>query len=149
MIYLASDHAGFDLKARIIKQLERTNYEFTDCGVFDNQPSNYALVGASVCPQIGDKDKGILICGTGLGMSMIANRFSHIRAALCNNVSTATIARKHNDANVLVLGARSRTIRFKYRKIMLKFLETKFEGDRHIDRIKELGKWGSRKNVDK
>lgn len=149
MIYLASDHAGFELKARVIKQLERTNYEFKDCGVFDNKSSNYALVGASVCPQIGDGDRGIFICGTGIGMSMIANRFSHIRAALCNNAKTAIIARKHNDANVLVLGARSRTIIFKYRNIISKFLKTEFEGDRHIDRIKELSKWGSRKNVDK
>ena len=106
-IIIASDHAGFDLKQHIIK-LFKKNTKFRDMGPFSDESVDYPDFAVKVC-EIIEKErnkKGVLICGSGIGMSMVANRFPHIRAALCSSEKMAKLSRQHNDANILVLGSR-------------------------------------------
>ena len=134
-IIIASDHAGFDLKQHIIK-LFKKNTKFRDMGPFSDESVDYPDFAVKVC-EIIEKErykKGVLICGSGIGMSMVANRFPHIRAALCSSEKMAKLSRQHNDANILVLG--SRLISFEEAiKCLLVFLETEYEGGRHQARL--------------
>ena len=137
MIILASDHAGYELKQYLKLFLSKNNIEFTDVGALtydaqDDYP-DLAKNGVSLMFQ-DDNNKGIFICGSGVGMSMVANRYKGIRAVLALDVKTAQMARLHNDANVLCLGQR-RISKHKAIKIVLKFLTTKFEGGKHKRRI--------------
>ena len=136
-ISIGSDHAGFDLKEKIINKY--SSFNFDDCGTFSIDSVDYPdfahKVGNSVLKD--DVDYGILICGSGIGISIAANRITGVRAALCTSVEHAKLSRLHNDANVLALGSRltdEKTIC----KIIDIFFSTDFEGGRHSDRIKKI-----------
>lgn len=140
MIAIGCDHGGFELKQDIIKHLESKGYEYRDFGCYDNCPCDYPDYARNVCNAIlaGEYEKGILICGTGIGISIAANRMKGIRAALCSDCFSAEATRLHNDANVLALGGRvvgkGHAI-----KIVDTFLETEFSGEeRHQRRIDQI-----------
>ncbi len=107
-IALGSDHGGYALKENLKKYLAELNMEYTDFGCNSEQPVDYPDIGFEVSDKVknGSFDKGILICGTGIGMSVTANKIKGIRAALCCNEFTARYSREHNDANILILGGR-------------------------------------------
>lgn len=135
-IVIASDHAGYDLKEKIKKYLTENGYEVTDCGTNSTDSCDYPEFANKLCLAIKDDPemKGILICGTGIGMSMAANRHSHIRAALCHNEFTARLTRQHNNANVLCMGARTIGEELAF-ETMKAFLDTEFMGGKHERRI--------------
>ena len=138
-IFIASDHAGFNLKKAILNKFSESNI-FNDLGCYDSSKSvNYPDYAHKVCQKV-QKNKtniGILICGSGMGMVMAANKHKKIRAALCYSVKNAKLSRLHNDANVITLGSRltSKKIAF---NCLNTFLRTKFEGGRHKKRIKKI-----------
>ncbi|MFH1756531.1 MAG: RpiB/LacA/LacB family sugar-phosphate isomerase, partial [Pseudomonadota bacterium] len=107
-IVLGSDHAGFELKADLRDYLVRQNIAIFDMGVAEETPADYPGIARAVAEKISRKEfeRGVLICGSGIGMSIVANRFPGVRAALCHNLYTARVSREHNDANLLVLGGR-------------------------------------------
>ena len=134
-IIIASDHAGFDLKQYLIKYFEKKN-KFLDLGSFSDKSVDYPDFAIEVC-KIIEKEKnkkGVLICGSGIGMSMVANRFVSVRAALCFNEKMAKLSRQHNDANILVLGSRLISNEEAI-KCMISFFKTKYEGGRHQARL--------------
>tara|TARA_Y100000589_G_scaffold203652_1_gene192161 strand:- start:1963 stop:2400 length:438 start_codon:yes stop_codon:yes gene_type:complete len=133
-IYIASDHAGFELKERIILTFKELNFDNLGTNSLDSV--DYPDFAHGLSKKITEEDTcfGVLICGSGIGMSMVANRHKGVRAALCFNSQMAQLAREHNNANVLVLG--SRLISFEEAIKSLKvFLATKFEGGRHQGRL--------------
>lgn len=137
MIYLASDHGGFQLKEEIKKFLDSTNTEYTDCGAFEyEQTDDYPDFAQAAIPEIlkNTDNSGIFICGSGIGMSMVANRYKGIRAVVANDLESAFFARKDEDANVLCLGARIISKKMAI-KIIKMFYKTEFEGGRHSRRI--------------
>ena len=137
-IHLGSDHAGFELKKLLAKELAALGYEVIDHGAHSAESCDYPLVARALCEAIAsDGGRGVLVCGTGIGMSIAANRFGHIRAALCANELQARMARRHNDANVLCLGARVTGSELAI-AIMAAFLENSFEGGRHQRRLDEI-----------
>ncbi len=128
-VFVASDHAGFELKKYL-----KTQFNLLDFGTHDNASCDYPIFAKKLIEKLKDEDKGILICGTGIGMSIVANRFKHVRAALCVNEEMAVLSRQHNDANILIFGAR--IISPEIAKICVeKFLNTDFEGGRHQRRL--------------
>ncbi|MCD6489854.1 MAG: ribose 5-phosphate isomerase B [Thermodesulfobacterium sp.] len=135
-IVIASDHAGFYLKEKIKKFLQKENHDVIDVGCFSAESVDYPEFGAKAIEKVFNKEAeyGILICGTGIGMSIVANRFPGIRAALCHEPFSAKMSRLHNNANVLVLGGRiiGEGIAL---EIVKTFFETPFEGGRHERRI--------------
>ncbi len=135
-IIIGSDHAAYDLKENIKAYLLQTGHTVEDVGASGNQSVHYPEYGGKVAGRIseGEFTKGILMCGTGLGMSMVANRYPGVRAALCNGLFAAAMSRRHNDANILVMGGRVIGIDLA-REIVRVFLETPFEGGRHQLRI--------------
>ncbi len=135
-IALGSDHGGFSLKEDIIPLLRELGHEIIDMGCHDEQSVDYPNFADSVCEQVtdGTADCGILICGTGIGMSMAANQHNGIRAALCSEQYTAAMSREHNDANVLCLGERV-TGPGVAQEIVRTWLATPFDGGRHQRRI--------------
>ncbi len=147
-IILASDHAGFDLKMHVKKYLENKGYSTTDMGAFSNLRSNWAefgAKGAEVISKDPDNSLGIIICGSGIGMSIVSNKYKNVRAALCNDIHSAEMSRKHNNANVLNMG--SRVINpDEAEKIVDKWINTKFEGGRHADRLEYMFKEVENKN---
>lgn len=139
MIILASDHAGFPLKEEIKKFFNNENIIAIDVGCYsrenlDDYPDFAKAANAKVLED--PRNVGIYICGTGIGMSMVANRNPKIRAALCHDETFASLSRRHNDANVLCLSGRFTSPR-KAIKIIKVFLTTEFEGGRHLRRIKK------------
>ena len=136
MIVIASDHAGVDLKARILENLRDGGYEMLDLGPPDSSSVDYPDFGHKVAAAVvaGEAKAGILICGTGIGMSMTANRHPGVRAALCHDAFTAEMARRHNDANVLCMGARVIGGGVAEQVVGV-FLSTSFEGGRHQRRV--------------
>ena len=138
-IYIASDHAGYNLKKFVINKLSKKN-TFIDLGTSNSKISviypNYAHK-LSKKVAINSKNIGILICGSGVGMSMSANRHKKIRAALCYSVKNAKLSRLHNNANIITLGARLINKNTALKCINV-FLNTKFEGGRHIKRVKKI-----------
>ena len=139
-IILGSDHAGFDLKEACKAHLERLpDYSVTDSGVFSRQSSNYPEVAHKLSQAVaaGEYKFGILICGTGLGMSITANRHKGIRAALCHNLYTARMSRLHNDANIMAMGGRVIGEGLALEMVDL-FLSTPFEGGRHQLRLDQI-----------
>lgn len=143
MIALGSDQAGYELKQEIIKYLEEQNLEYKDYGSYNADPVDYPVYGHKVAHAVagGECDRGILICGTGIGISMAANKVKGIRAALCGDCFSAEATRLHNDANIVALGARVVGPGLAV-KIVDTFLNTEFSGvDRHqrrIDMIEEV-----------
>lgn len=137
MIGIGSDHGGFALKETIKKHLEDRGLEYKDYGTYSNASCDYPVYGRAVAEAVaaGDCDKGILICGTGIGISIAANKVPGIRAALCSDCFSAQATREHNDANILALGARVLGEGLAL-KIVDTFLDTPFSNDeRHIHRI--------------
>ena len=138
-IYIASDHAGYNLKKHIIKKFYKKN-KFHDLGTDSSKKSvNYPDYAHSLCKKVSNNvnNFGILICGSGMGMAMSANRHKKIRAALCYSVKNAKLSRLHNNANIITLGARLIN-KNKAIKCVSAFLITKFEGGRHVKRVKKI-----------
>ena len=144
IIVIGCDHAGYHLKAEIFQLLREMGYQVEDVGCHRPDVSvHYPLYGKKVVEVVLSRPRarGVLICGTGLGMSVIANRFPGIRAALCHDVYTAEMSRRHNDANVLTLGARYIEPE-KALEILDVWLKTPFEGGRHQRRVDKISKLG-------
>ena len=139
-IALGSDHGGYQLKENMKKYLKEQNIEYVDFGCQSEKSVDYPDVGFKVAIEVkkGKYNKGILICGTGIGMSVIANKVRGIRAALCNNEFIARCSREHNDSNILVLGGR--VIGPGLAKAIVKiWLDTKFsQEERHINRLNKI-----------
>ena len=135
-IAIACDHGGLDLKKIIIPVLEDLSLTVSDFGCHTSESVDYPDFAQKVCLEIieGRADLGILICGTGIGMSMAANRHKEIRAALCDTIFTARLSREHNNANVLCLGARVIGPGIAC-EIVKEWISTKFAGSRHLRRI--------------
>ena len=138
-IFLASDHGGFELKEKVKSFLIDNNFEYEDLGCSSLEPVDYPDFAKLLSKKIKDKNNsmGILFCGTGIGISMAANRFQHIRAALCTSVEMASKSRKHNDANVLALGGRILEDKLAL-EIVKEFLQTEFEAGRHSLRVNKI-----------
>jgi len=139
MIVLASDHAGLELKRSIAAHLDASGHEVLDLGTHDAQSVDYPDLAHRLARELlaGRAEVGILVCGTGIGMSMAANRHRGVRAALCHDPHTAEMARRHNDANVLCLGGRVLEPDLAWRMVDV-FLTTSFEGDRHQRRVLKI-----------
>ena len=138
-IVIASDHGGFELKEFLIKELEKKGFNITNLGTNSSESVDYPEYAQKVAKSILNKEfkKGILICGTGIGICISANRFKGIRAGLCHTVDDARLTRQHNDANIICFGGRTidKNVALECAKI---FMETKFEGGRHQRRIDKI-----------
>lgn len=140
MIALGSDQAGYELKQVIIKHLEERGLEYKDYGSYNADPVDYPIYGKKVAHAVvdGECEKGILICGTGIGISIAANKIKGVRAALCSDCFSAEATRLHNDANILAFGARVVGPGLA-EKIVDTFLDTEFSGaERHQRRVDML-----------
>ena len=139
MIAIGSDHGGYLLKEEIKKHLKEKGYEFKDFGTDSTASCDYPVYAETVCRavQSGECEKGILICGTGTGMSMCANKCKGIRAAVCGDHFSAEFTRKHNNANVLCLGARVIGAGVAMQLVDI-FLTTEYEGGRHEKRVEMM-----------
>lgn len=139
MIAIGSDHGGFELKGHIIAHLKELGIEVKDFGTYTEDSVDYPDCAKPVCEAVlsGEYERGILICGTGIGISMAANKFDGIRAALCTNVFSAKMAKEHNNANIICLGGRvtGRELAF---MIVDTFMEAEFQGGRHQNRIDKI-----------
>ena len=138
-IFISSDHAGFNLKEQIKKKFSK-KYKFQDLGTNNSKVSvNYPYFAHRLCKKVSNNSKniGILVCGSGMGMSMAANRHKKIRAAVCYSVKNTKLSRLHNNANIITLGSRltKKNIVFKCVEI---FMNTKFEGGRHKKRVNKI-----------
>ena len=140
-ISIGCDHAGFKTKEMIISLLEELKHDVLDLGTNSIDSVDYPIYGLKVGESIKNKivDMGVVICGSGIGISIAANKISGVRAALCTSVEHAILSRKHNNANVLALGARL-TDEKDIKEIIIKWLDTSFEGGRHQTRINLIEK---------
>ncbi|MBN1465770.1 ribose 5-phosphate isomerase B [candidate division KSB1 bacterium] len=138
-IAIGCDHAGFELKQQIIDYLAQSKIDYKDYGAYSPERVDYPDYGALIGKKVGagEHEKGIIICGTGIGMSIAANKMKGARAALCTSDYMVEMARKHNDANILALGGRTTTIDLAIRMIRI-FLNTEFEGGRHAVRVSKI-----------
>ncbi|MFH1861508.1 MAG: ribose 5-phosphate isomerase B [bacterium] len=138
-IALASDHAGFLLKERIKKQLTELGHEFLDRGCFDENAVDYPDFGFLAARDVaeGTAERAVMVCGSGIGMSIVANKVKGVRAALCTSPELAEMSRRHNDANILTLGARFTEPEIAL-QIMEVWLNTPFEGGRHQRRVDKI-----------
>jgi len=138
-IALAADHAGYELKNTLRAAIERRGLKVLDLGTNDSGSVDYPDMAGVLAAALGDgrANRGVLVCGTGIGISIAANRHRHVRAALCHDVTTATLARQHNDANVLVLPARF-VAPEEAERILDAWLATAFEGGRHERRVEKI-----------
>lgn len=139
-IAIASDHAGFELKSILKAVLVEGGYDVLDLGTASTESVDYPDFGYLMAETIASHkaECGVLVCGTGIGISIAANRHPEIRAALCHDVTTARLAREHNDANVMALGGRLIGSEVA-KECLVAFLETPFGGDRHARRVQKLG----------
>lgn len=140
-IAIASDHGGYELKTYLIEQYAQKNMVFDDLGTYSEESCDYPLIADKMAEYIVNKkaDLGILVCGTGIGISIAANRHKGIRAALLYNEQVAALAKEHNNANVAVFGGRTQS-KEEVMKYLDIFLNTPFSnGERHIRRIAQLG----------
>ncbi len=135
-VAVGSDHAAYDMKAQVIGWLDGQGYEVVDVGTDSRESCDYPVFAHAAAEKVaaGNCDKGILICGSGIGMSMAANKVTGIRAALCSEPYSAMLSRRHNDSNILCLGARLIGSDMAI-EIITKWLETEFEGGRHQRRV--------------
>lgn len=134
-IYLATDHAAFKEKELVKKFVIELGHEVHDLGTHTNERCDYPTYAISLAQAVVKDDAlGILLCGSGIGVSIVANRFRGIRAALCHNMEEASLSRQHNDANVLCMGGRF-LAEDEIRTIVKAWLEAEFEGGRHADRL--------------
>lgn len=135
-IIIGSDHAGFEMKEHIKSELSKLNIPYEDIGVYNKESSDYPVYAAKVARKVslGEYKRGIIICGTGIGASITANRFRNVRAALCLTKEMSLLSRTHNNANILVLGGRVTPFDIAS-QILQAWLETDFAGGRHEKRI--------------
>lgn len=146
-IAIASDHGGFELKEELKSFLDTLGVRYVDLGAVNGESVDYPDFGIELARRVseGEFEKGILLCGTGIGMSIVANKFPEIRAALVWDTFTATLAKEHNNANILVMGGRT-TDKNTAKEMIKAWLDAKFEGGRHqrrLDKIREIEKmWG-------
>jgi ribose 5-phosphate isomerase B len=137
-VYIASDHAGYPLKEVIIKEfLSKENINFQDLGTNSEKSVDYPKFAKKLCKKINKTSMGILICGSGIGVSISANRHNHIRASLCHNVNSAKMTRKHNDSNVICLQGRP-FVKKKIFAMLNAYFDTEFEEGRHKRRVEQL-----------
>ena len=139
MIAIGSDHGGYKLKEEIKKYLEEKEIEYTDCGTFNEESVDYPEIAKAVSLEVqnGECEKGIIICRSGIGMSMVANKFKGIRSAKCNDEEEAKFSRMHNNSNLLALGADYMDVN-KAIRIVRTWIATEFEGGRHEARVKMI-----------
>lgn len=146
MIIIGSDHAGYEMKEKIKKVLESENYEYVDISKEYVKDDDYTDVVEVMCEKMTSKDKAIMVCGTGIGSCIMANKYEGIRAAICYDEYTAKFTRLHNDANMLCLGGRTvlSEDEVKLKTIVKTFLDTEFSFEerhvRRLDKIKKLEK---------
>ena len=138
-IAIGCDHGGFEHKCAISEHLKNRGFEVIDCGIYEKVSVDYPDIAVKVAEKITDKtcELGILVCGTGIGMSMAANKVKGIRAAACSDHFSAKYTRLHNDANILCLGGRVIGIGTALELVDL-FVDTPFEGGRHINRVQKI-----------
>lgn len=138
-VVVGSDHAGFDTKQQILEILKNKQIDAVDAGTFNNDSVDYPDAAIEVAGSVSEKkaERGILICGSGIGMSIVANKFPSIRAALVTDVETARLSRLHNDANVLILGGRMLNPGI-LQDIINVWFNTEFEGGRHQRRLDKI-----------
>ena len=138
-IDVGNDHAGFILKTELVKVLNDLGYSVTDLGTYDTERVDYPDFGSAVGRAVAnnDADVGLLVCGSGIGIGMAANKISGVRAATVHNVETATLARQHNDANIVCFGERLIEVETA-RESLIAFLNAEFEGGRHAQRVQKL-----------
>ena len=137
-IVIASDHAGFSLKESIKKELKKRNFKILDLGTKnENKSVDYPTYAKKLAKKINSKNYGILVCGSGIGMSIASNRFKNVRSALANSINASKLSRQHNNANVICLGSRMISKKIAT-QCVLSFLSTEFEGGRHSRRVKLL-----------
>lgn len=141
-IVTGADHAGWELKEAVNRLLMELNHQVQDLGTFDETSVDYPDFGIKVASAVagGKADRGILVCGTGIGMCIVANKHPGIRAALCHDLYTARLSREHNDANILVLGGRviGKGLALETVKV---WMETEFLGGRHSARLEKIKEW--------
>lgn len=140
MIYVGCDHGGYQLKKELMKYLDENGFEYADMGC-NGEPVDYPDIAEAVCRKVteNEENKGILICGTGIGISMAANKIKGIRAALCADWYSAKYTRLHNNANVICMGGRTTGAGSAVEMLDI-FLHTEFEGGRHAVRINKIKK---------
>mgnify|MGYP006109261405 FL=1 len=138
-IFLSSDHAGYKLKEKIKLHLDKKKIKYTDLGPLNNNKVDYPDYAHKVAKKVmtNKNHSGILVCGSGMGMNIAANRHKNIRAAQCFNLKSTKLSRLHNDANIITLGSRLLTEKNALNCVSV-FLNTKFEGGRHLKRIKKI-----------
>jgi len=136
-IFISSDHAGFNLKNEIINYLDKGKYKITNLGPYNDNSVDYPVFAKKVAKKVSKNKSyfGILVCGSGTGMAMAANKVKNIRAAMCYNVKNTKLSRLHNNANIITVGSRLTSKNLAIKLINI-FLKTKFEGGRHLRRIK-------------
>ena len=135
-IIIGSDHAGYDLKEELVKHLEK-NYKVVNCGPFSKDSVDYPDYAKAVCLEMNDNTFGILVCYTGIGMSIAANKYKGIRAALVGSLEDAQLTREHNNSNILCLSAKN-TNPTLAKQIVDLFLTTQFAGGRHENRVNKI-----------
>jgi ribose 5-phosphate isomerase B len=138
-IFISSDHAGYKLKEIIKLHLDKNNFKYTDLGPVNDNRVDYPDYAHKVAKKVKTNNNhvGILVCGSGMGMSIAANRHKNIRAAQCFNLKSTKLSRLHNDANIITLGSRLLSKNNALKCVSI-FLSTKFKGGRHIKRIKKI-----------
>ena len=137
-IVIASDHAGFSLKESIKKELKKRNFKILDLGTKnENKSVDYPTYAKKLAKKINSKNYGILVCGSGIGMSIAYNRFKNVRSALANSINASKLSRQHNNANVICIPARFVTEEAAL-EIIAAFLATDFEGGRHQNRVEKI-----------
>jgi ribose 5-phosphate isomerase B len=136
---IGSDHAGLDLKNRVLALLKQKGVQVEDYGTNNEESVDYPDYGMQVAEAVSKRkvDRGVLLCGSGIGMSIVANKYPKVRAALCYDTETARLSRQHNDANILVMGGRLLK-EAQAMEIVKIWLETEFEGGRHARRIQKI-----------
>mgnify|MGYP004513444057 FL=1 len=140
-IAIASDHTGVELKSEIIKYLKELGHEVSDFGTNSAESIDYPIYGKKVADEVakGKYDGGVLICGTGIGISLAANKVKGIRAAVCSEPYSAKLSKQHNDSNIIAFGAR--VVGVDLAKMIVKeWIEAKFEGGRHLKRVELISK---------
>lgn len=138
-IAIGADHGGFDLKTKIIKYLKLKGHMVKDFGTYCPEPCDYPKYGFAVARAVagGEYSRGILICKSGIGMSIVANKVRGIRAAMVDSVEAAKSSREHNDANIIVFGSKNTNI-YKAKRMLEIWLKAKFLGGRHLRRVKQI-----------
>ena len=136
---VGADHGGFELKSALVRRMKAAGHRVKDLGTFSSDPCDYPLIGAAVAGAVskGRARRGVLLCKSGGGMAIVANKFPGVRAVVCQDVSSARHAREHNDCNILVLGAEGMDPR-RALGILSVWLHTRFAGGRHARRVRQI-----------